>query len=273
MRDEGVNERLISEARRALRRLAYPLARMLLRYGVSFEEFAGIAKRAYVEVAAKDFSLTQRPSSKSRIALLTGLNRREVARVLADEPNADDDPSASFNRSARIVSTWVRDRRFHDAGGEPAVLPLEGEGASLDSLVRTQGSDIPVKTVLRELKNAGAVQELPDGRLRLLTPGYIPAASEIDKLQLLGTDVAALLATIDNNLSHPDTALFQRKVSFPRLSDAGVALLKRRVREQGLDFLLELDRDLAKHDQADADAGHFAGLGMYVFVRPPEEGN
>ncbi len=267
-----MNEQLVQQARRALRRLAYPLARILLRYGVSFDEFELIAKRAYVDVAAREFSLTTRPSSKSRIALLTGLNRREVARILAMQADPQPRSAESFNRSARIVASWVRDPRFQDASGAPAVLPIDAAEPSLAMLVQSHGTDIPVMTVLRELKNAGAVEETSDGRLRLLRAGYIPSASEIDKLELLGTDVAALLATIDNNLANPGQALFQRKVSFPQLSPAGVAVLQKRVHEHGQRLLLELDEELAQFDRPDRADGHFAGLGMYVFVQPPKEG-
>lgn len=266
-----MNPQLVQQARRALRRLAYPLARILLRYGVSFEEFQVIARRAYVEVAAREFSLTARPSSKSRIALLTGLNRREVARVLEQSEEAEA-PATHFNRSARIVATWLREARFHDASGKPALLPVEGAEPSFEALVQVHGTEIPVMTVLRELKNSGAVRQTEDGRVCLLTTGYIPSASEIDKLELLGADVAALLTTINRNLVDPEQALFQRKVSFPRLSARGVALLQQRVREQGMQLLIELDEELAAHDGPDDETGHFAGLGMYVFVQDPEQG-
>ncbi len=267
-----MNDTLVRQARRALRRMAYPLARILLRYGISFEEFELIAKKAFVEVAATEFSLSNRPSSKSRIALLTGLNRREVARMLEQTGESETADDGHFNRSARIVASWVRLPAYQDAQGRPAVLPLEGPDASFESLVRSHGTEIPMMTVLRELRNSGAVIETEDGKLQLSSAGYIPSASEIDKLELLGTDVAALLSTIDNNLQHPAHARFQRKVSFPRLSPTGVRLLEEKVHAQGQQLLLELDSLLAAHDQAEDAPGHFAGLGMYVFVEPPAEG-
>ena len=267
-----MNEELVRQARRALRRLAYPLVRILLRYGVSFEEFERIAKRAYVDVAAREFSLTPRPSSKSRIALLTGLNRREVARVLDQATAAREVSATDLNRCARVVASWLRESRFHDASGKPALLPLEGEQASFTALVQRHGSDIPVMAVLRELKSSGAVTETEDGRVCLVTSGYIPTDSELDKLELLGSDVAALLDTINNNLVDPAHARFQRKVSFPRLSEQGVAILQQRVREKGQELLVQLDQELAEHDQPADQPGAFAGLGMYVFIQDSEEG-
>ncbi len=262
----NMDSKLVDQARAALRRIAYPLARILLRYGVSFDEFAAIAKQAYVEVAARDFSLTMRPASKSRIALLTGLNRREVARVL-ESAGSDGADLARFNRSARIVSGWFRDADFPNAG-----LAVDGEHPSFVSLVKRYGGDIPAKAVLRELLASGAVREQGSG-LGLVAEGYVPAASETDKLSLLGTDVGALLATIDNNLANPHKALFQRKVSFGRLSPAGVECLLAFAGTEGRQLIVELDQKLAPFDQPEGEKGQCAGLGMYVFVEDSQEGD
>jgi len=59
-------------------RLLRPLIRILIRNGVSFSEFADVAKHAYVEVAEKDFSVKNKKITQDRISALTGLMRREV---------------------------------------------------------------------------------------------------------------------------------------------------------------------------------------------------
>lgn len=270
-----MSKELTEHVRRALVRIVYPLVRILLRYGVAYDEFAALAKRAYVEVAQDEFSLTARPASKSRIALLTGINRREVARVLEQPPEFAGDGLEALNRSARIVANWIRDPQFQDVAGAPAELPATGDGASFEALVRKYGGDIPAMAVLRELKNAGAVSETSDGRWRLASAGYVPTGSEIDKLDLLGIDVGALMGTINHNLLGETAPRFQRKVSFRRLSPAGIEALQAFAADKGQQLLLELDAELAPHDLPDDEAGdgHFAGLGIYLFIEDNDEGS
>ena len=70
--------------RSALEQLLRPLCRLLLRHSVSFSAFADMAKRVYVDVALKDFSLPGKKPTTSRVAVLSGLTRKEVHRILAD---------------------------------------------------------------------------------------------------------------------------------------------------------------------------------------------
>ncbi len=70
----------------AYRHLLTPLVRILLRNGISYLEFAEVARQVFVDVAGRDFTLPKRKISLSRIAIMTGLSRKEVAR-LAREGN------------------------------------------------------------------------------------------------------------------------------------------------------------------------------------------
>ena len=58
--------------RGALEQLLRPLCRLLLRHSVSFSAFADMAKRVYVDVALKDFSLPGKKPTTSRVAVLSG---------------------------------------------------------------------------------------------------------------------------------------------------------------------------------------------------------
>nr|MDJ0929338.1 DUF6502 family protein [Gammaproteobacteria bacterium] len=63
----------------AFRQLLRPLVRILLRNGVSFNEFEETTKMVFVEVARRDFLDNQ--DSLSAISQRTGLHSDEVARV------------------------------------------------------------------------------------------------------------------------------------------------------------------------------------------------
>ncbi len=250
--------------------LLRPLVRILLRAGMPYGAFADLAKRVYVEVAAKDFGIPGRKLSKSRISILTGLSRKEVLRVKRLPPPDDLGAAARYNRAARVLSGWVRDRRFADRNGDPAVLPLEGNGATFGELVNSYSGDEPPRAVLDELVRVGAV-ELPDERhVRLIERAYIPKGGEVDKIGILGVDVADLVSTIDHNIRCADDPFFQRKVSYDNLPVEALPELKKMAAGKAQALLEELDRWMSEHDRdvnpRAAGTGRMrAGIGIYYF--------
>jgi hypothetical protein len=48
-----------------------PIARIFLRFGIGFREFAEISKAAFVDVASTDFGIRGRPTNISRVAVMT----------------------------------------------------------------------------------------------------------------------------------------------------------------------------------------------------------
>src|ERR1700724_2887695 len=66
------------------------LVPVLLRCGITWREFAELAKTTYVEVATDNFGKRGRPTNVSRTAILTGLVRRDVRKprqILSETPN------------------------------------------------------------------------------------------------------------------------------------------------------------------------------------------
>ncbi len=109
----------------ALERVLRPLFRVVLRNHMSFKAFLDIAKHTYVEVATNEFHIPGKKQSISRIALLSGLTRKEVQRLLEAPAVNDSDAGERYNRAARVVAGWVRDADFSDAEGNPKVLSLQ----------------------------------------------------------------------------------------------------------------------------------------------------
>ena len=252
-------------------RLLRPLVRILLRNGVPYGAFADLAKRVYVEMAMTEFAMPGRKPSVSRASVITGLSRKEVLRVQRMPVQDDSALADRYNRGARVVSGWLRDPDFLDSHKQPAALAIEGPAPSFAELVRRYSGDVPVRAILDELARVGAVEHLADGRLRLSNRGYIPATGEIEKIGILGTDVAALVSTIDHNLgSERSDARFQRKVAYDNLSEEAVAEFKLLAAERAQELLELLDgwlsvRDRDVNPQASGTGRKQAGLGIYYF--------
>jgi hypothetical protein len=263
---QTINRALMS----AVFRILKTLIRLLLRHGVPFQAFSDMAKRAYVEVARDDFGIPDRKPTTSRIAVLTGLTRKEIQKLLESALQPDSETAERYNRAARVVSGWIRDRDFSGVDAQPSSLDLDGAKGTFADLVRRYSGDMPPRAVLDELLRVGAVEKLGDGRVKLVARAYIPRSSDSDMLAILGSDVADLIGSIDHNLQHTDDPRFQRKVMYDNLSREGVAKFRdlSAARAQGL--IEYLDSWLSQHDRdvnptVDGTGRMRAGLGIFYF--------
>lgn len=261
---------------RAVLDILRPLVRVLLRNGVPYGAFAELARHVYAEVAEKQFALPGRKQTVARISTLTGLTRKEVARlqVLAAQPGTPD--AERYNRPARVISGWVRDRRYHDKRDRPAELPLEGEKRSFAALVREYSGDIPPRAIADELARVGAIELLAEGTVRLLTRAYIPRGDQSEKIGILGSDVADLIRTIDHNLTcAPYEAHFQRRVSYDNIPQEALPALTQKLARKAQSCLESLDRELAAVDRdrnprVEGTGRVRSGVGIYYFEERSE---
>ena len=263
----------------ALVRLLRPLARILLSNGVAFDAFVGMAKRAYVDVAMRDFEIPGKKQTISRISVLTGLTRKEVQRVLREPSNAKADTSERYHRAARVIGGWRRDRRFQTAAGKPQDLAFDGGSKSFAELVRRYSGDMPSRAVLDELLRVGAVRRMGDGRVRLLVPAYVPRSSNVDKIGILGADAADLIDTINHNLDRGTRdPRFQRKVMYDNLPAEAVEEFRQLSAAQSQQLLERLDGWLAKRDRdvspnVKGRGRVRAGIGIYYFEEDLQGGS
>jgi hypothetical protein len=238
---------------------------------MSFKAFVDIAKHVYVDVAAEDFGIPGKKTSVSRVALLSGLTRKEVQRLL-EAPVVDDaETGERYNRAARVVAGWIRDAEFSDADGNPKVLQLQDGRASFAELVRRFSGDIPFRAVLDELLRVGVVEKAGDETIRLKTRAYVPESGDADKLNILGTDVSDLVATIEHNLQHGAAdPFFQRKVMYDNVPVEALQEFRRMSGAQAQSLLERLDKWLSQHDRdtrpGTGGTGQVrTGIGIYYF--------
>ena len=261
----------------AIGRMMRPLIRILLRNGISFQTFADIAKNQFVEVARSEFGIEGRKQSTSRIAVITGLTRKEVTRIFRLSFPGDQKAAERYNRASRVVSGWRRDGDFLDSEGTPAVLALSGRARTFQELVKRYSGDMPYRAVLDELVAQGVAQRQGKTRVRLMERAYLPKADAAMKLHILGTDTGYLIDTIGHNLRPGDSEpRLQRKVLYDNLPDEALLALRRRSSEMGQAFLEKLDKIFSGYDRdVNPDAGgrgrNTAGVGVYYFEEPHVE--
>ena len=262
----------------AYKRLLRPLVRILIRNSVSFAEFSEIAKDVYVEIAASDFQLPDKNMTQGRIAILTGLTRKEVNRLVTQKGQHQRDYASNLNRVTRILSGWHTDPQFTGPYGLPLEVPYDASGGrSFTELVRRYTGDMPVRAMLDELLRIGVVKEADGGRLKVLTRAYLPKTDAPDSLDRLGHVVRNFIETQDFNRTEtdPEKRLFERQV----VADAGIRLrdlpmFRAYVRERGQFLLEEIDDWLSKLDPPDEKRPEpmvNTGVGIFHYLKKGDD--
>lgn len=255
---------------KALYQLLRPLVKILLDHGISASEFTEVVRRVYVDVAEKDFQIPGKKQSTSRISVVTGLNRTEVARIRDLSGEEPEDAGWLFhNRAARVVSGWSQDEAYQ-SDGKPKNLPLEGEN-SFSDLVKNYSGGMPVRAVLDELLRVGTAEKAPNGDIHLCQDVYVPHQSNEELLRYMGEAASDLLHTIEHNLNSTiDESRLQLSVAYDNLPIEAVEKFKQLSRDEAVRLLKQWDAWLAQFDR-DANpeikgTGRLrAGVGVYFF--------
>lgn len=268
MHPQGIRSAVL----RACEQIMSPLARLFVRSGVSYKEFAEVAKRAFVDVVSKDYGIRGRQTNISRVAVLTGLTRKEVSRIRRWENTATEMPSSPRCRPEQVLEAWYRLEEYTDEDGQPIIISANGEEPSFAQLVRIVGGDIPHGAMLKELIRAGSVEECGDDHYRAVSKSFMPDATDPESILLAGEAIHDLIQTISSNLFlvDKDQRKLERRVYSDRLSPREAVKLERIAREKGIQLLEELDDYIASHETWTSDSRQGkkrvrVGLGIYLF--------
>ena len=253
--------------RSTLRKILMALIRTLLRNGMSYGDFDQVARKCFVDVAYRDFSPSGKKQTVSNVAILTGLNRKEVKKLSEldlRQPGRDD---KQYNRAVRVLGGWINDPRYLRKDGNPRDLDYEGRD-SFSQLVKDYSGDMPVAAMQKVLTSSSNIKFTDDDKVRLLSHAYLPSDDPIEKLVILGTDTSQLVDTIDFNLTAAEEALrFQRKASNPRVAVDSIPEIKQFLQRKGQAFLEEVDLYLSQHE---TDQDSSAELSIAVFYHETE---
>lgn len=268
---------------KALYRVLRPMVRLLIRHGVSYRLFADVARHVYVDVAEQDFSLEGRKPSNARTAVLTGINRKDIAKLKNRPHPLSDAAEESPNPASRVITAWINDSRFNTGKGEPLELPIEeGQGGeaskpTFTALVKEYSSDVPVRALLDELERIAAVEKIGSDMVKLIVQGYVPIQDMQENLRIFGTAAADLLRTMDYNISGAETGrLIQRTVSYDDIPTEMLPQVRQRSRAEAEAFLLQVNDWLAQSDRAEnkelSGSGRArAGIGIYYIEHPADD--
>lgn len=244
------------------------LVRVLLRHGIDYGSFSALARRVFVDVAYEKLETDQGKATASGVSALTGLSRKEVKRLREAEAESLTAAASGRHRAVRVLSGWTTDPQFLSQG-EPRILSLDAVNGGFQSLVELYSGDVTPFAMLSVLEQAGCIARV-EGGIQLVRNAYLPMQTPADRFNILGTDSAELIATIDYNI-HCDEGdrVFQRKVSVQSLSASDFHEFKQYSNERSQALLEEYDRWLSErltHSGPKADEGErYVSVGIYFY--------
>jgi len=245
--------------------------RFLLRNRVTWQEFAELAKDLYVDVARQDYGIQGRPTNNARVAMMTGLSRREVAHVRDRLLQDDVDPvTRRGNRISKVLTGWHVDPEFTDDAGRPKDLPATGPTGSLTNLFKRYAGDLPHSALRKEMVQEGLIAEKDDGSLRVLKRDYTYAALDPEIVNQMSVSLHDHAATLAHNLNaeRKSPPRFEGIADNARISPRRARAFMELVEKRGMEFLGEMDGWLSEHETDDKrDAGGRQvrlGVGVYL---------
>ena len=251
----------------AFRMLFRPVARFLLRAGVTWKELVEIGKTTYVEVASNEFGIRGRPTNISRVSILTGFTRREVRR-LRDLLEKDEPVTLSrMNNATRVLSGWFQDHEYTNDAREPLPLEESGGNPSFESLCAKYSGDVPPSTMMKELKHVGAVVEDEHGRLIAKSRYYMPVLMDPGQMLRSGSVLEDVGETVAYNLHRieRDPSRFERRATNTRIPPSLVPAFRVFVESEGQAFLERVDAWLSEHEKGEGDASPSVRLGLGAY--------
>lgn len=262
----------------AYSKLLRPLIRILLRHGITYAELSEVVKTVYVQTAAREFRVPGKKMSKARIAIVTGLTRKEVQRISTLGNEGGGSHKASSSRIGRVLSGWHTDPDFTGPYGMPLELRYDSdmpEDVTFVRLVQRFSGDMTPRAMLDELLRVGAVIETDQNWFKAIRREYVPNLLAPNFLERVGSGIHNFVTTVETNMQKkgPGKGLFERYVWRPGgIKTTDLSAFDDYVRNRCQQLLDEIDNWLSKLDApADDEEVVNTGVGIYHYVVDHDE--
>jgi hypothetical protein len=253
MSDSPLSSVLLS----AIHRVLSPLVRVMLAHGITLPTAIELLKRVFVEVAERDFRLDQKPSTDSRISLITGVHRKDVKR-LRELPDVETNLPPNVSLSAQIVATWITGEQWLSEDGQPRPLPRLAKRSadpSFETLVASISQDIRPRSVLDEWLRLGVVEINDADEVVLATNAFVPKEGLEEKLAYYGHNLGDHAAAAADNVLGIGKPWFERSVHHSLLSEDQVEELRQKAADLGMQMLTKLHTMAGKTSAASPSPG------------------
>lgn len=234
----------MSGSSRILAILLRPAVTFALRRGLKVREILLVVKELLLEEAERLLAQRGEQPSVSRLAVMTGLQRRDVVKVGEGSPET---PS-QLSIITKLIGSWEQDPKFSKKK-LPRPLSFEGTQSEFAELVASISQDISPYTLLFELERLGIVVRR-EKSLILAQRAYSLRGDSDDSYELLGQDITDLINAVDSNIHQkkeiPNLHITTR---YDNICTSKLPEIRQWILERGAAFHSELREVLSKADK------------------------
>jgi hypothetical protein len=196
-------------ATQAVATLLDPIAKLMVGHSVQFGEITDILKKALVHAALAAHGGNERNLTDSRIAILTGVHRKDVRRLREEDAPvqkvADKQHTPLMSVAEQVVARWISDPTYlttHNKARSLARTPRHAKPGEPDftSLVSEISRDVGARAVLDELLRLGIISNKDETHVQLQDTAFVPQEGLSETFHFLASNVSDHLATAVHNL-------------------------------------------------------------------------
>lgn len=200
-----------------LRSVLRPLARILFRAGVRFDEFVELLRGIYVEITIRDALEAGQKISTGRISILSGVSKRDVDRLVSTDDWLRIPKPTDAAALAAVLHRWHTDSAFLGPYGVPLELPITGQGGrNFTDLVGGSPIAIDATNAYEQLLAAKMIAKSGDTHVKVMSRSYVmPEPLSAEMLEHFGSAMTNLASTIDFNMTPSQTSKRLERSVFP----------------------------------------------------------
>lgn len=237
----------------ALAGLLGSVARLAVARGLPYAAVEEMLRKAFVRSASDAHPGLPEHRKVSRISTTTGINRREVTRLVQQQlQQAEAAPPRS--PASEVFAHWRTQPAYRGADGHPLALPRHGPAPSFEALAHEVTRDVHPRSLLDELVRLGLVlwDEVAD-TVTLQRETFVAKGDLARQLGYLGHNVGDhLRAAVDNVLGGNQRLHFEQAIFADGLSAESMEAVRPAVHAQWQALLQALVPALEARVEADA---------------------
>jgi len=253
----------------AMGHLLKPFAQLCLAKGVPIQAIEELVRHAYVDAAKHACEGGNPDRLTSRISTMTGLTRREVARI-----QQTDTPELPATRSAAndLLTYWTTHADYLDNARKPIAVPRQGPAPSFEALAANVTKDVHARSLLAEMIRLNLVTHRASiDTVELLEDVFVPNDNWPQMIGFLGANVGDHLEAAVTNVLGDGHQHFEQALLADELSTESIAQAKTLISAQWRSLITTLGPQLQTLMDDDKAANRVQDqavrIGLYSFAK------
>lgn len=247
--------------------LLAPIAELCIARGATIQAVEEMLRQAFVDQAQRVCGSDE--VATSRISTMTGLTRREVARLRSV---AAQELPATRSLTTDLLTRWLSAPQY-TRRGKPLVIPRAGAAPSFEQLAGSVTRDVHPRSLLAEMQRLHLVEhDEEQDTVRLLVEAFVPRDDLPRMLGFLGDNVGDHLRGAVRNVLGAGNQHFEQALFADELSAESVHQARELITDQWRSLLTQLGPQLEALMAQDREAGRpqdqALRIGLYSWSRP-----